>query len=657
MIPFSPQNATAHNRRNSIQDRRRLVKLEAWALDAGEEEALRVACNPRSKPEILHQLIRNPSERVKIALTENPNTPFSALVLLGVRYPKEFIGNPAVDLIAVTDPHAYQRAMDELAPSIYYHIARELNYEGIDQRVPESKRIELAYSVYRHETLEYWLARDPSTKVRRVLADSARLPETHGVLAFDPCKRVRLKLAGNRTISAGTFRILSHDLSPAVQLTVANNSINSEDSSVEPGFHILACSPFRRVRAALAKRSDINEKVLGILGSDPSRSVRLRVARNKKTKSDVLDRLILDSSRDVRIATAAHKELSSHNFNFHPTDDFRHLATLCKNPSAPSEFLIHQINKSGHEGQRLRKVIGRRIHFPRNFGRFAATHSSYHVRAMAASKSGVPGKQLLKLARDPNKKVRLALAQRLGETRFGTWTDTNVELVHILAADADPEIRAYMPSDHRLSQQKVEELREDLDARVRLSVASTNRFEMDMYVPLLQDSDPLVRYEAASNILRFGDDWGVQNNSICFSSIRGVKRMIKKMACHLMPLATDDSVDVRSLLAWNSNTPADVLNCMMSEQDEDVRSSLIKRSSFPRDAIVSYYLNQKLTNDSFYGSVRIERGIINNLTHSPNTYVRGMVARHMWCKARNRKRLVQEDHWFINAMAEKCTKK
>ena len=147
---------------------------------------------------------------------------------------------------------------------------------------------------------------------------------------------------------------------------------------------------------------------------------------------------------------------------------------------------------------------------------------------MAASKSGVPGKQLLKLARDPNKKVRLALAQRLGETRFGTWTDTNVELVHILAADADPEIRAYMPSDHRLSQQKVEELREDLDARVRLSVASTNRFEMDMYVPLLQDSDPLVRYEAASNVLRFGDDWGVQNNSICFSSIRGVKRMIKK---------------------------------------------------------------------------------------------------------------------------------
>ena len=136
MIPFSPQNATAHNRRNSIQDRRRLVKLEAWALDAGEEEALRVACNPRSKPEILQQLIRNPSERVKIALTENPNTPFSALVQLGVRYPKEFIGNPAVDLIAVTDPHAYQRAMDELAPSIYYYIARELNYEGIDQSSP-----------------------------------------------------------------------------------------------------------------------------------------------------------------------------------------------------------------------------------------------------------------------------------------------------------------------------------------------------------------------------------------------------------------------------------------------------------------------------------------------------------------------------------------
>ena len=126
-------------------------------------KALRVAGNPRTKPEILQQLIHNSSERVKIALTENPNTPFSALVQLGVRYPKEFIGNPAVDLIAVTDPHAYQRAMDELAPSIYYHIAR-VGLWGIDQRVPESKRIELAYSVHRHETLEYWLARDPSTK-------------------------------------------------------------------------------------------------------------------------------------------------------------------------------------------------------------------------------------------------------------------------------------------------------------------------------------------------------------------------------------------------------------------------------------------------------------------------------------------------------------
>ncbi len=133
--------------------------------------------------------------------------------------------------------------------------------------------------------------------------------------------------------------------------------------------------------------------------------------------------------------------------------------------------------------------------------------------------------------------------------------------------------------------------------------------------------------------------------------------MIKKMACHLMPLATDESMDVRSLLAWHPNTPADVLNCMMSEQDEGVRNSLIKRSFFPRDAIVSYYLNQKLTNDSFYGSVTIERGIINNLTHSSNTYIRGMVARHMWCKARNRKKLVQEDHWFIHAMAKKSTKK
>ena len=81
-------------------------------------------------------------------------------------------------------------------------------------------------------------------------------------------------------------------------------------------------------------------------------------------------------------------------------------------------------------------------------------------------------------------------------------------------------------------------MREDLDARVRLSVASTNRFEMDMYVPLLQDSDPQVRYEAASNILRFGDDWGVQNNSICFSSIRGKKNDQKwrVILCHWRPM-------------------------------------------------------------------------------------------------------------------------
>jgi len=213
-----------------------------------------------------------------------------------------------------------------------------------------------------------------------------------------------------------------------------------------------------------------------------------------------------------------------------------------------------------------------------------------------------------------------------------------------------------MANDHRLSFERLIEMRNDESSEVRYSVAETQRFKMKMYAPLLQDTDVDVREAAALNVLRFGEEWGKQNSTLFVSEIPSLAQQIRGVSKLLMRLVNDSDESIRILLAGHSNTPARVLKGLVDDPSPAVQEELKARYQFPRDAVVCSHKKPDFSEDRFFGSIRLCPNVLARLAKSSNQYIRGMVARNNQCPARVWHELNGQNHWFISAMAKQNPK-
>ena len=111
-----------------------------------------LAKHPRASAELLEKLSHSSDKATRQAVTGNPNTPPESFVRLGQQFPKEFLANPALDLLLMVNPSL----LDE---------------------VPESLLIRLLKQTDCPVSLLTWASGHPQAKVQLAVAMNAKAPE------------------------------------------------------------------------------------------------------------------------------------------------------------------------------------------------------------------------------------------------------------------------------------------------------------------------------------------------------------------------------------------------------------------------------------------------------------------------------------------------
>lgn len=369
-----------------------------------------------------------------------------------------------------------------------------------------------------------------------------------------------------------------------------------------------------RVRAEVASSEFALPAILALLAADPDISVRAAVGRNTSTPADALMTLVGDVSDYVWTGVLGNTSLPGSAL-FTVEADTRsivrqHLATL---NVAPADIL-----------SRLAK------------------DTSPGVRRAVASNPNTVDPTIVELATDPDVEVRRAVALGaeavvLEGTRTATRDyarDTPVEALLILAADAAAEVRQAAAGAWNLRKEELLKLAADADPKVRRKVASNFRLPLEAFVALADDPDKYVREPIAGRIMQHGHNWEQGNGKedgdfyiraltlLAGSSHVDIRKEVAQHPLIPVPLLAqllDDNLvfdqdeavtrklspghvlydrtwyttdewralalvsnpQARQTIATLKNTPKGVLAFLASDDDEDVRMSLLRNEELP----------------------------------------------------------------------------
>jgi hypothetical protein len=171
------------------------IRLHEWGTYMSNEQilaselytqALFLAEDPSTEPQLLEQLSADTNPLVRRAVAQNPNTPLSVLAVLSAAHPKEILQNPSLPLLFLEDPNFLLR-------------------------FPEEGLLKMLSSKdFPREYLSL-LTRHPSAKVQLQLALSPKLPSSflQGLLKNDSL--ARLLAEHPRTPSSTLYLLLGHN--------------------------------------------------------------------------------------------------------------------------------------------------------------------------------------------------------------------------------------------------------------------------------------------------------------------------------------------------------------------------------------------------------------------------------------------------------------
>jgi hypothetical protein len=565
---------------------------------------LNEAANPETPVATLTELYRSNKPEILKALAENPGTPEELLFGLWESYPNAFLNNPITDLWLLLGAFAIEEKIPmDTKLKIYMHLIDTGEFCAHQIFFPVEQRKE--YALTRAlKTCRYhsWRKNNSSNKYD---------DQMESYLAVDPSENVRVIIAAN-TVQTELISLLSKDTSENVKKELAKNP-----KAPAAILFTLAFDKNEKVRAALAGSPSVDSNISQILSNDVNMVVAL-LAANPKACHRVLEKLIHHNNPEIRQTLAKN-----------PSLNYKKRIDLLKDvsPLVSSAAVIH------YKG--LSQV----------FWQMALNISSVSVRETLVSQSGIPGKFLKRLAKDPSVNVRQRLVLRLRTNRFQQSTKTNKVLVDILSRDPEPKIRADVLNDYRISSQRLRKLIIDPEEEVRLSLAKRiPRIDLHNYQYLAIDDSPKVRLAAAKNMLLFGHAWGTLNQSINMHNFPHLQDLEK----FLSPQTQDICEAIRLNLAKSIFTPAKTLNELVNDPSGKVKKALLNRNTFPRDVYIKLAQRSRtkalLKQDPGFG---LTVDVLRYTSNSNNAYVRAMTARNGKTPISLLRKLANDKCWLV----------
>ncbi|MFP6733000.1 MAG: hypothetical protein VB959_04075 [Rhodospirillales bacterium] len=615
------------------------------------DRAIEIAKDPASSPYNLEDLSRHPSREVRRLVACNPNTPESNLRILWESWPEAILENPITDIWELTDTWPLHRRVDHPVLWAWYHyFIRTGQIEKMLVHIPEEVRLGFPLN---QGTLDFWMAEDPSWKVRGRIAERSTHPEVQASLIKDSEREVRIALARNRGISSYCHRAVASDPDRDVLIALAGNT---------------------------DIKGDIENSGLGILAFCDDDAVRVAAASNPLMPNQFMARhCVWDECVGVRVAVAENPGLDKRLHQLmQKTGDVEVLLALARNRAADAGFLerlaeskdpvlraMAAANPKTPEEQQLalyedresavrNAFVGQR-RYGSHFIELAIEKGGRRLKCELAVRAGLKREQLLALSKDPDRHVRQAVVNRLMSGRFQHDTLTNRTVVEVLSRDKDPNIRKSMVTDYRLNESRLNEMAEDSDPEVRIAVACQHNTGRAGLALLVADKNPSVRHHAAVTILDKGWIWGRHNAILCASDavrLRSKLFMVKQL---LKGLVHDPCLRVRRLLAGHTCTPAQILCKMLNDSDQQVRESIRKRSRFPRDEMIR--LIKEKPDWPFSGAgMTLNEKVLSRLANKNNEYTRGLVARNCRTPVGILRTLARDESEFVRAKLEENPK-
>ncbi|HLW03283.1 MAG TPA: hypothetical protein VKT82_31860 [Ktedonobacterales bacterium] len=501
-----------------------------------------VAANPATSGETLVKLMAQKDTAVRQAIAGNPNTPVRHLLTLAREFPLEFLSNPVLPLLNLSQPDFIKKLpQDGWLQLLRYDLVPSVWLKWIQQGLilPLSwQRSNLVQELQFHVSIGGEATRGWEKQAKKTLQQDGRIQNylyrvntqvfLLSMLAFPGLaaqwgaelrnartELQRLVLEHTPELDGATLAVLARVADLSVRCAVARHPrapakvlLKLIDYGSEPA-----------VRRAAASNPYITVKLLRRLAGDDDATVRQAVAHHPRLTPEVLETLTLDADPTVRAAVALHPRLSEYIYHFLAEDAEPAVrAALAHNVRAPLETLMALAHDAALE---VRVALARNPRLPPEVfallfqGRstqgegFAVLlqQENAPVRVALAGNSRLPLPLLEQLAADPDPAIRYRLAAnpRTPMTLLETWLEAAISKRDEFAGDDDMPVGLALARNPRATPTMLTTLAEyyagkaEKSLGIRAAVAAHSQTPVDVLRKLMTHSKPPIRRSLAAN--------------------------------------------------------------------------------------------------------------------------------------------------------------
>ena len=385
-----------------------------------------VASHPNSNSDALANLSHSSDKATRARVAANPATPPADLVRLGQQFPKEFLENPALDLLMLENP----ALLEEAPASLLVRLLKsercpEQFLEWAAGHAEEKVQLAVAMNVATPRMAIALLQRSHHAAVREALEHYEGVTDPSSLVndpeqAFLQALKTRFSnlspSAASEAFARGDIGLAQYSfLSIAARLTIGGVDWCALEESREVPPEVLTCLAGDRSEAfrhVCASNWGASPEMLCALAADDDAWVRSAVAGNPKSSGAVLETLAQDDETVVRLAVAGNPfapiaVLESLSDDLDPQVRLRALANLhrLRNPTAARTLGSDstddsvQANRAAEESasdEELSKALN--------------WNDGEDARLTLAQSSQTPGYVLEPLAKDQSNSIKAAVA-------------------------------------------------------------------------------------------------------------------------------------------------------------------------------------------------------------------------------------------------------
>jgi len=542
----APANLSAKSQalklENSVQSKSPLLDQEAtpqrlMAFFGKDDVTNRMlAKHPRSSEALLDKLSHSSDKATRQAVTTNPNTAPETYVRLGQQFPKEFLANPALDLLLMMNP-------------------------ALMEEVPESLLVRLLKQADCPSSMLNWAAGHWREKVQLAVAMNAAAPEQ-------------------------ALQRLRESRYPAVRQAVEVKPSTTSEQDPEREFEQAV-----RDRLGTSKPRDLLEAwSSGDIGLAQWSALPLTFRLAKAANDGFTPEGVI---RGLRHESPMHETFREICFNYLEDPVIRGVASSPDTPIPILEDLANPHFFMLGDWSRTRRVVAGNPSTPftilEQFSNYGSPYL-YQGRAAVAENPAAPKNLLELLSKDSDYHVRGAVALN---------PSTSVSLLEVLAKDANEAVRWGVAKNHRTPAVTLAALSKDAVRTVRVRVAENPFTPEEVLILLAEDSDSSVQTAVANNesvseFLKVRLLQVLSNNSE-----QHVRREVAANpltpAKNLETLSKDLDQWIRQNVAKNPNTPIEILEKLATDNISDVKIAVVANEKTPTTVLIKLLSTKTLS--------------------------------------------------------------